>query len=122
MVERRHFRGVQYHTNTTGNSDQHASTHVRDEPSWQIERPLKNLQQDLPAWELASLYGELDAMDISSLTSAWEEVGEVYFLETGIGVPLFDFVAGVREGGFETRIYDFMSPDLELKLYELKDR
>ena len=95
---------------------------MRDEPLWEIERPLKNLQQDLPAWELASLYGELDAMDISSLTSAWEEVGEVYFLETGIGVPLFDFVAGVREGGFETSIYDFMSPDLELKLYELKDR
>lgn len=68
---------------------------MRDEPSWQIERPLKNLQQDLPAWELASLYGELDAMDISSLTSAWEEVGEAYFLKTGIGVLLLDFVAGV---------------------------
>ena len=68
------------------------------------------------------LWRELDAMDISSLTSAWKEVRGVYFLETGIGVPLFDFVAGVREGGFETRIYDFMSPDLELKLYELKDR
>ena len=68
------------------------------------------------------LWRELDAMDISSLTSAWKEVRGVYFLKTGIGVPLFDFVAGVREGGFETSIYDFMSPDLEPKLYELKDR
>ena len=68
------------------------------------------------------LWRELDPMDISSLASAWKEVRGVYFLETGIGVPLFDFVAGVREGGFETSIYDFMSPDLELKPYELTDR
>ena len=68
------------------------------------------------------LWRELDAMDISSLTSAWKEVGGGYFLKTGIEAPLFDFVAGVREGGFETSIYDFMSPDLELKPYELTDR
>ena len=98
------------------------SRFMRDEPSWRIERPIKDLERDLPAWELVSLGGEPDAMDVSPLISAWEEVGDVYLLEAGVGTPFFDFFAGAREGGFEIAIYDFMNPDFEPKLHELRDR
>lgn len=99
-----------------------ASRQSRDEPSWQIERPIKDIERDLPAWELASLGGDPAAMDVSPLIKAWEEVGDAYLLEAWIGVPFFDFFAGAREGGFEAGVHDFMNPDLEPKLRELRDR
>ena len=99
-----------------------ASRFSRDEPAWQIERPIKDIESDLPAWEIASLGGDPAAMDVSPLVKAWEEVGDAYLLEAWLGVPFFDFFAGAREGGFEAGIFDFMNPDLEPKLRELQAR
>ncbi len=94
----------------------------RQEPSWTVERQVKDLARDLPAWELAALGGAPEEMDVAPLVGAWEDVGESYLIEAWLGVPFFDFFAGAREGGFETGIHDFMNPDLRPVLERLQDR
>lgn len=94
----------------------------RHEPSWTVERPLKDLARDLPAWEWATLGGNPEAMNVSGLVGAWNEVADSYLLEAWLGVPFFDAFAGAREGGLEAGIYDFLSPELEPKLLELQAR
>ncbi len=79
----------------------------RREPAWTVERPIKVIERDLPAWEHAA-FGDVERMDVSQLTRAWEEVGESYLLEAWLGVPFFDFYADSREGGLEAAIWDFM--------------
>ena len=97
-----------------------ANRGTRAEPGWCIERQVKDLARDLPAWELAALGGNPEAMDCAGIIRAWEEVGESYLLEAWIGVPFFDFYAGGREGGFETAIYDFLDPELTPLLERLQ--
>ena len=94
----------------------------RAEPGWALERPVKDLAADLPAWELAALGGDPEDLDVTPLVKAWEEVGESYLLEAWLGVPFFDFFAGAREGGFETGIYDFLNPELEPTLERLREQ
>jgi uroporphyrinogen decarboxylase len=94
----------------------------REEPSWAMERQIKDLGRDLAAWEFAALGGNPDDMDCSGLTRAWEEVGDAYLLEAWIGVPFFDFFAGSREGGFETAIFDFLDPDFTPTLERLQEK
>jgi uroporphyrinogen decarboxylase len=96
--------------------------YTRYEPSWCVERPVKDLSVDLPAWEIAALGGNPEDMDCTGLVRAWEEVGETYLLEAWIGAPFFDFFAGAREGGFETGIMDFLDPDLEPILEKMQER
>jgi len=95
---------------------------TREEPGWSLEGQVKDRERDLPAWEIAALGGNPEAMDCSGLTQAWKEVGESYLLEAWLGVPFFDFVAGGRDGGFETGVFDFMDPDFQPKLEELHER
>lgn len=94
----------------------------RDEPSWSVERPVKDLTRDLLAWEATAFGGDPEDMDVSGLVKAWQDVGETYLLEAWLGVPFFDFFAGAREGGLETAIFDFATPDLEPKLEDLQER
>lgn len=94
----------------------------RAEPGWCIERPLKNLARDLPAWEAATLGGEPEAMDCAGISRAWEEIGESYLLEAWLGVPFFDWYAGAREGGFETAIFEFLDPEFTPLLERLQAR
>jgi hypothetical protein len=99
-----------------------ASRLSRNEPAWIVERPIKNLERDLSAWEFAELGGEPGDVDLSPLVSAWEDTGDSFLLEAMIGEPFFDFFARAREGGFETAVGDFMNPDFRPKLIELRDR
>lgn len=94
----------------------------REEPSWTIERPIKDLARDLPAWEEAAFGGDPENLNVAPLIQAWQEVGESYLLEAYLGVPFFDCYASAREGGFETGIYDFMSPELEKTLAALREK
>lgn len=94
----------------------------RTEPGWQLERPIKNVERDLPAWETAALGGDPDRTDCSQLLRAWEEVGETYLLEAWLGVPFFDFYAGAREGGFEAGVMDFLNPELQATLRRLQEK
>lgn len=79
----------------------------REEPGWVMERPIKDLARDLPAYEIVSL-PDPELMDVTSLVKAWEEVGESYLLEAFLGVPFFDFFASAREGGLEQGIFDLL--------------
>jgi len=99
-----------------------ASRLSRQEPGWTIERPVKDLTRDLPAWEEIAFGGEPEAMNVQPLVKAWQEVGETYLLEAWLGVPFFDCYASAREGGFETGIYDFMTPELEPTLEALQQK
>lgn len=92
----------------------------KEEPSWELERPLKDLERDLPAWEIAALGNAPEDLIIAPAVRAWEEVGESYLLEGWLGVPFFDFFAAAREGAFEEAIFDFMNPDFTGKLRELQ--
>ena len=89
-----------------------ASLLDRHEPSWEIERPIKDPARDLGAFEDAHL-PDLSGMDARGMVRAWEEVGESYLLEGWLGVPFFDFYASGREGGLEVAIIDFIEhPDV----------
>jgi hypothetical protein len=91
----------------------------RKEPAWSVERPIKVVERDLAAWEHAS-FGQVEEMDVSKLTAAWEEVGDSYLLEAWMGAPFFDFYAGSREGGLEAGILDFM--DHEALMERLQEK
>ena len=99
-----------------------AMRYSKEEPSWAVERAVKELARDLPAWEIAALGGNPEEMDVSNLTKAWQEVGESYLLEAWIGVPFFDAFANAREGGFETGVFDFLNPELEPELERLQEK
>ncbi|HUT34097.1 MAG TPA: uroporphyrinogen decarboxylase family protein [Planctomycetota bacterium] len=94
----------------------------RDEPSWTLESPVKDLARDLPAWELVALGGDPDHPDVSGLVKAWNEVGDAYLLEAWLCVPFFDFYGGGRHGGFNAAVYDFLDPDLQPTLECLRER
>lgn len=91
----------------------------RDEPGWSVERPVKDLTRDLPAWEQAALGGDAQQMDVAGLLQAWREVGADYLLEAWLGVPFFDAYAGARDGGFEAGIYDMLDVSLAPTLERL---
>lgn len=94
----------------------------RQEPSWCVERPLKDLSRDLPAWQALAFGGEPEDTDVAPLVRAWQEVGETFLLEAWLGVPFFDFWAGAREGGFETGAMDLYEPELQARLQEFQRR
>jgi len=94
----------------------------RDEPSWNLESPVKDLEHDLPAWELATLGGDPAEADASGLVRAWNEVGDAYLLEAWLCVPFFDFYGGGRQGGFSAAVYDFLNPDLQPYLERLREQ
>ena len=77
-----------------------------DEPCWVIERPIKNLERD---WKVYKLYSmpPVESADYTEVEKALKSVGDNCLLEVGIGDPFFDYVAAVREGGFEQVIWDF---------------
>lgn len=79
----------------------------RCEPSWAVERPIKDLARDLAAWEHLT-FGDVEAMDVSRMIKAWQEVGDAYLLEAWLGVPFFDAYACSRQGGLETAVMDLL--------------
>ncbi len=91
----------------------------KEEPSWMIDRFIKDIEKDLPVYECATLGSNIEQMDVTSLVKAWNEVGESYLLEAWLGVPFFDYYACCRSGGFEAAIFDFLSDEaLFAKLQE----
>jgi uroporphyrinogen-III decarboxylase len=86
-----------------------SSLFSRTEPPWTVERPVKDIERDLPAFELAALGGDPEKLtDIAAAEKALRDVGESYLLEGWLGAPFFDFFAGAREGGFQTAVIDFL--------------
>lgn len=91
-----------------------ASLLDREEPGWPLERPVKDLARDLPAYELLSL-PDPAAMQVDGMLRHYEEVGESYLLEAWLGVPFFDFYGSGREGGLQAAIYDLLEHEQELE-------
>jgi hypothetical protein len=79
----------------------------RHEPSWSVERSIKEFTRDWPAYRMATL-GAVEAADWSGVQRALDTVGEHYLLEAWVGVPFFDYLAGGREGGLEQGIFDLL--------------
>lgn len=79
----------------------------RHEPSWAVERPIKEFARDWPAYRAASL-GCIEYTDWQPVNCALATVGDAYLLEPWLGVPFFDYVATPREGGFEQGIFDLL--------------
>ncbi len=92
-----------------------ASLQTRHEPAWGTERPVKDFDRDMPVYEYMTLGGDLGRLDFAGAMNARQEVGESCLLEMGLGNPFFDYVAGAREGGFETALFDFMERECELE-------
>jgi hypothetical protein len=84
-----------------------------DEPSWELERPVKNSKDDLRPWMDLLLKTDPSDYDYSQMQEGWEAVGDTYLLEAWLGVPFFDFFAGQLDGGFPSAIFDLVSPELE---------
>jgi len=84
-----------------------ATRQDRHEPAWALERPIKDLDRDLPAWEHATLGGDPGGADTAGMVRAWRQVGESYLLEASLGVPFFDYFAEARQGGLEQAVFDF---------------
>ncbi len=91
----------------------------RVEPGWVVERWIKSVERDLPAFEAWTL-PDSPQIVVDGMIRAWEEVGESYLLEAGLGVPFFDYYGGSREGGLQAAIYDLV--DHEARLEALQER
>ena len=91
----------------------------RNEPGWVIERPIKDFECDLPAYEIMSL-PDPAGLSLAPMIGAWNEVGDAYLLEAFIGVPFFDYYAGGREGGLQAAIYDFVEHEARLQALQEK--
>ena len=79
----------------------------RFEPSWVVERPVKDFERDWPAYECASM-GLVEQSDWSGVQRALDAVGEDYLLEAAVAGPFTDYIAGAREGGMAQAIIDLI--------------
>ena len=90
----------------------------RHEPSWDGERPIKDLARDWPAYQAVSM-GCIEHIDWTPVHHALAAVGEDYLLEPWLGVPFFDYIATSRAGGLSQGIFDLMEhEDFFLSLHE----
>lgn len=88
------------------------------EPSWCVERPIKDFERDWPAFRASSM-GDVAAIDWKHVNDALAAVGDDYLLEVWIGAPFFDYLAGGREGGLEQGVFDLVEhPAFFEKLHE----
>ncbi len=106
-------------THTPYGSLRSSAQYDRRLPSWTLERPLKDLDRDLPAWEHVT-FADPENMDVSEMVGAWEAVGESYLLEAKLGLPFFDTYATDRAGGLEAAVMDFY--EREPMLQRLQER
>ena len=77
------------------------------EPSWVVERPIKDFERDWPAYRYWT-FGEIDAADWSGVEKALAAVGEDYLLEVALGAPFFDYIAAGRHGAPAQAILDLL--------------
>ncbi len=84
------------------------------EPSWVVERPIKDFSADWPVYERMCLVPPSE-LDWRPVQAALEAVGEDYLLEVGMGVPFVDFAGNPRAGGFEQVILDLIDHERELR-------
>jgi uroporphyrinogen-III decarboxylase len=95
--------------------------HILDaeEPSWIVERPIKDFDADWPAYERATL-APPEALDWAPVQRALDAVGEDYLLEVFVGFPFIDFAGEPRQGGLEQVIMDLYDRDEEMRALQAR--
>ena len=86
----------------------------RLEPSWMVERYIKDFEKDWPVYE-AYCFIPVDDLDWITVQSALDAVGEDYLLEVYIGDAFVDFAGSQREGGLEQVIQDIADRPAEME-------
>jgi hypothetical protein len=89
------------------------------QPSWTIERPIKDYSADWPVYERASLVPP-EELDWRPVQHALEAVGEDYLLEVYVGCPFVDYAGGPREGGLEQVIVDLYDRQAEMEALQAR--
>ncbi len=85
----------------------------RIEPSWLVERYIKDFERDWPIYA-EHFFVPPDELDWTLVQQALDAVGEDYLLEIYIGDPFIDFAGGQREGGLEQVIADLVDRPSEM--------
>ena len=83
------------------------------EPSWIVERPIKDFMLAWPAYEAATLVPP-EELDWGPVQTALDTVAEDYLLEVFVGFPFIDFAGEPREGGLEQVIADLYDHEAEM--------
>jgi uroporphyrinogen decarboxylase len=86
----------------------------RQEPSWLVERYIKDFERDWPLYAQVA-FTPPDELDWAPVRQALEAVGEDFLLEVYIGEGFIDFAGGQREGGFEQVIADLADRPAEMR-------
>lgn len=77
------------------------------EPSWIVERYVKDFDADWPVYAQYALVPP-DEMNWQPVQQALDAVGDDYLLEVFVGYPFIDFAGGQREGGLEQVVVDLL--------------
>ena len=85
----------------------------RIEPSWLVERYIKDFERDWPVYA-EHFFVPPEELDWTPVQQALDAVGEDYLLEIYIGDPFIDFAGGQREGGLEQVIADLVDHPSEM--------
>ncbi len=83
------------------------------EPSWIVERPVKDFDRDWPSYEVLA-FAPLETLDWTPVQMALNAVGDDYLLEVFAGFPFIDFLGESREGGLERVILDLVDREPEM--------
>ncbi len=83
------------------------------EPSWIVERPVKDFDRDWPSYEVLA-FAPLETLDWTPVQMALDAVGDDYLLEVFAGFPFIDFLGESREGGLERVILDLVDREPEM--------
>lgn len=90
-----------------------------EEPSWIVERPIKDFDAGWPAYERATLVPP-EALDWAPVQRALDAVGEDYLLEVFVGFPFVDFAGEPRQGGLEQVIMDLYDREEEMRALQAR--
>jgi hypothetical protein len=83
------------------------------QPSWEVERPIKDFDADWPVYERTVLVPP-EELDWHSVQEALDGVGEDYLLEVYVGLPFVDFAGQPRQGGLQQVLMDLYDREAEM--------
>jgi hypothetical protein len=89
------------------------------QPSWAIERPIKDFDADWPLYARTALVPP-EELDWRPVQEALDAVGEDYLLEVYVGCPFVDFAGEPRQGGLQQVLMDLY--DREVEMTALQER
>lgn len=84
------------------------------EPSWTVERYIKDFERDWPVYQQSALL-DPQMLDWSPVQAALDAVGEDYLLEVYLGNAFIDFAGLQREGGLEQVLLDLVDHPVEMR-------